>query len=339
MGISAFDSELFFSWLVPMLNREFAGAVRAVRPDMASQHDHIRSTSRVLVDEGDGSAYPTDGGSQRFADQPSVTLPSGLRMPKLGLGTWQLEGDDARRIVAAALGAGFRHVDTAQMYGNEREVGQALGDSGVPRLEVFLTTKIDNSDHEPGDLVASVEESLDRLGTDHVDLLHLHWPTHWDRVGATLSTMAQLQASGMARHIGVSNFTIDQLRQASDFAPIEVLQVECHPFLQQEELRSWCVEHGWAFTAYSPIARGDVINDDTITSIADAHDTDPAAIAIAWLLSKPQVTTIPKTTSEKHLASNFAALDIELSDDEVERMDDLDEGRRLVDPDSAPWNP
>jgi len=158
-------------------------------------------------------------------------------------------------------------------------------------------------------------------------------------VGATLSTMAQLQASGPARHLGVSNFTIDQLRQVSDFGPIEVLQVECHPFLQQEELRSWCVEHGWAFTAYSPIARGDVIDDDTIESIADAHDTDPAAIALAWLLSKAQVTTIPKTISEEHLASNFAALDIELSDDEVGRIDALDEGRRLVDPDSAPWNP
>ncbi len=306
---------------------------------MASQHDHTRSASTVLVDEGDGSAHPTVDAEQRFADQPSVTLPSGLEIPKLGLGTWQLEGDDARSMVAAALGTGFRHVDTAQMYDNEREVGRGLSDSGVPRSEVFLTTKIGNEHHEPGDLVASVEESLDRLGTDHVDLLHLHWPSEWDRVGATLSTMAQLQASGMARHIGVSNFTVEQLRQASDFAPIEVLQVECHPFLQQEELRSWCLEHGWAFTAYSPIARGDVIDNDTIASIADAHDTDPAAIALAWLLSKPQVTAIPKTTSEEHLASNFAALDIELSDDEIERIDDLDEGRRLVDPDSAPWNP
>jgi len=305
---------------------------------MASQHDHDPSAPTVLVDEGDGSAHPTVGTEPRFGGQPSVTLPSGLEMPKLGLGTWQLEGNDARSIVTAALEIGFRHVDTAQMYGNEREVGQGIIDSGVGRSDMFLTTKIGNDCHEPGDLVASVEESLERLATDHVDLVHLHWPTHWDRVGATLSTMAQLQASGMARHLGVSNFTIDQLRQASDFAPIEVLQVECHPFLQQEELRSWCVEHGWAFTAYSPIARGDVFDDDTIESIADAHDTDPAAIALAWLLSKPQVTTIPKTTSEEHLASNFAALDIELSDDEIERMDRLDEGRRLVDPDSAPWN-
>jgi len=311
----------------------------AVRPTMAPQHDHDSSAPTVLVDEGDGSAHPTVGAEPRFGGQPSVTLPSGLEMPKLGLGTWQLEGNDARRIVTAALETGFRHVDTAQMYGNEREVGQGIIDSGVGRSEMFLTTKIGNDRHEPGDLVASVEESLERLGTDHVDLVHLHWPTHWDRVGATLSTMAQLQASGLVRHLGVSNFTIDQLRQAGDFAPIEVLQVECHPFFQQEELRSWCVEHGWAFTAYSPIARGDVFDDDTIESIAGAHDTDPAAIALAWLLSKPQVTTIPKTISEEHLASNFAALDIELSDDEIDRIDALDEGRRLIDPDSAPWNP
>jgi len=306
---------------------------------MASQHDPDPSAPTVLVDEGDGSAHPTVGAEPRFGGQPSVALPSGLEMPKLGLGTWQLEGNDARSIVTAALEIGFRHVDTAQMYGNEREVGQGIIDSGVGRSEMFLTTKIGNDCHEPGDLVASVEESLERLGTDHVDLVHLHWPTHWDRVGATLSTMAQVQASGMARHIGVSNFTIDQLRQVNDFAPIEVLQVECHPFLQQRELRSWCVEYGWAFTAYSPIARGDVIDDDTIRSIAERHGTDPAAIALAWLLSKPQVTAIPKTSSEEHLMSNFAALDIELSDDEICRIDALGEGRRLVDPDSAPWNP
>jgi 2,5-diketo-D-gluconate reductase B len=150
--------------------------------------------------------------------------------------------------------------------------------------------------------------------------------------------MAQVQASGLAHHLGVSNFTLDQLREVSDFAPIEVLQVECHPYLQQRELRSWCVEHGWAFTAYSPIARGDVLDDDVIGAIADDHDTDPAAVTIAWLLSKPQVTAIPKTTSEDHLASTLAALDIELTDDEIARLDALDEGRRLVDPDSAPWN-
>jgi 2,5-diketo-D-gluconate reductase B len=305
---------------------------------MAS-HDHPSPTApTVLVDEGDGTAHPTVGADARFADQPTVSLPSGLAIPKLGFGTWQLEGGTARRMVTAALHAGFRHIDTAQMYGNEGDVGRALTDSGVDRAELFVTTKIDDDHHEPHDLVASVEESLELLGTDHVDLLLLHWPTHWDRVAATLSTMAQVQASGLARHIGVSNFTLDQLREASDFAPIEVLQVECHPYLQQQELRAWCVDHGWAFTAYSPIARGEVIDDETIAAIADAHDADPAAIALAWLLSKPQVTAIPKTTSEEHLESNLAALTIELTDDEIARIDQLDENRRLVDPDSAPWN-
>jgi 2,5-diketo-D-gluconate reductase B len=224
------------------------------------------------------------------------------------------------------------------MYGNEADVGTALSESGVERSEVFVTTKIDDDHHEPHHLVASVEKSLELLGTDHVDLLLLHWPTHWDRVAATLSTMAQVQASGLAHHIGVSNFTLDQLHDVSDFAPIEVLQVECHPYLQQQDLRAWCVEHGWAFTAYSPIARGEVLQDDTIAGIAETHDTDPAAIALAWLLSKPQVTAIPKTTSEQHLQSNLAALAIELTDDEIARIDQLDDNRRMVDPDSAPWN-
>lgn len=304
--------------------------------------DHPATTATtgptVLVGEGEGTAHPTVGEAARFVDQPTVSLPSGLAIPKLGFGTWQLEGDDARRMVSAALGAGFRHIDTAQMYGNEADVGRGLSDSGVDRSDVFLTTKIDDEDHEPHDLVASVEESLELLGTDHVDLLLVHWPSHWDRVAATLSTMAQVQASGLARHIGVSNFTLDQLREVSDFAPIELLQVECHPFLQQRGLRAWCVEHGWAFTAYSPIARGEVLDDDTIAGIADAHGADPAAIALAWLLSKPQVTAIPKTTSEEHLQSNLDALTIELTDDEIARIDELDDDRRMVDPDSAPWN-
>jgi 2,5-diketo-D-gluconate reductase B len=305
---------------------------------MAS-HDHpAPTTPTVLVEEGDGTDHPTVGMDARFVDQPTVSLPSGLAIPKLGFGTWQLEGDTARRMVSAALEAGFRHIDTAQMYGNEGDVGRALSDSGIDRSDVFVTTKVDNDRHEPHDLVASVEESLELLDTDHVDLLLLHWPTHWDRVAATLSTMAQVQASGLAQHIGVSNFTIDQLREVSDFAPIEVLQVECHPYLQQQALRSWCVDHGWAFTAYSPIARGEVADDETIARIAEAHDADPAAITLAWLLSKPQVTAIPKTTSEEHLGSNLAALTIELTDDEIARIDLLDERRRLVDPDSAPWN-
>lgn len=305
---------------------------------MAGNDERTPSRPDVLVGEGDGSTHPTVGAGGRFGRQPSVTLPSGLEIPRLGLGTWQLDGDDARRVVSAALDAGYRHVDTAQGYDNEREVGRGLADSGIDRAEVFLTTKIDNHCHEPDDLIASVEASLDRLGTDHVDLLLLHWPTHWDRIAATLSTMAQVQASGAAHHIGVSNFTIEQLREASGFAPIEVLQVECHPFLRQEELRAWCADHDWAFTAYSPIARGDVDDDDTIRSIAQRHDVDAAAVAIAWLLSKPQVTAIPKTASEEHLASNLAALELRLSDDEIEQVDGLASGHRLVDPDSAPWN-
>ncbi len=305
---------------------------------MASQDHPDPTAPKVLVDEGDSTEHPTVDAVARFGDQPTVSLPSGLAIPKLGFGTWQLEGDDARRMVSAALDAGYRHIDTAQMYGNEGEVGRALNDSGIARSEVFVTTKVGNDRHEPHDLVASVEESLESLDTDHVDLLLLHWPTHWDRVAATLSTMAQVQASGLARHIGVSNFTLDQLRDVSEFAPIEVLQVECHPYLPQQALRDWCVEHDWAFTAYSPIARGEVIGDDTIAAIADAHGADAAAITVAWLLSKPQVTAIPKTANEKHLESNLAALAIELTDDEIARIDELDEGRRLVDPESAPWN-
>lgn len=303
---------------------------------MPEPHDADRPT--VLVTEGDRSPHPTVDAAPRFTDQPTVTLPSGLEMPKLGLGTWQMDEAEARTMTRSALELGLRLIDTAQMYGNERGVGLGLDDSRIDREEVFITTKIDNENHEPEDLIASVEDSLRRLGTDHVDLLLVHWPTSWDRIGATLTTLSQVQASGLALHIGVSNFTLGQLDQVGELAPLEVLQVECHPFLQQRELRSWCVERNWAFTAYSPLARGEVRHDDTLRSIAGDHDTDPTAIAIAWLLSKPQVTTIPKTTNADHLAANRSALDIELSDDEIRRLDDLDAGRRTVDPDFAPWN-
>lgn len=303
---------------------------------MPDPHDADRPT--VLVTEDDRSPHPTVDAVPRFVDQATVTLPSGLRMPKLGLGTWQMDDGEARDMTRSALELGLRHIDTAQMYGNERGVGLGLNDSRVDRSDVFITTKLDNDKHEPDDLVASVEDSLRLLDTDHVDLLLVHWPTSWDRIGATLTTLSQVQASGLALHIGVSNFTVEQLDQVGELAPLEVLQVECHPFLQQRELRSWCVDRNWAFTAYSPLARGEVRDDDTVRSIADAHDTDPTAISLAWLLSKPQVTTIPKTTNPDHLASNRSALDIELSDDEIRRLDDLDAGRRTVDPDFAPWN-
>ena len=291
-----------------------------------------------IVGEGESSAHPTIGEVDRFRGQPVVTTPTGLRVPKFGIGTWQLDDAEAADIVSAALDLGVRYIDTAEMYGNERGVGEGISRSGVPRSEVFVTTKIDNRSHEPDAVVAATEASLSRLGTDHVDLLLIHWPTEWDRIGATLSTLAQVQASGMAHHIGVSNFTVDQLDQIADFAPLEMLQVECHPFFQQSELRTWCDHHGWAFTAYSPLARGEVLDNDVLQAIAASHDVSPATVTLAWHLRQDGLTVIPRTSNIEHLRSNFDALELELTDDELARIDGLDEGRRLVSPDHAPWD-
>ncbi|MGB3734125.1 MAG: aldo/keto reductase [Ilumatobacter sp.] len=270
-------------------------------------------------------------------DQPTVRLPSGATIPAFGLGTWELEADEVSEIVGAALDLGVRHVDTAQMYGNEADVGRAIAASDVERSEVFLTTKVANDRHGPDELRASVEESLEKLRTDHVDLLLIHWPVDFDRMDETLAALASVHEDGLASHLGVSNFTREQLDRSVDLAPLEVLQCECHPFLQQVDLRAWCADHGWGFTAYSPLARGEVFHSDVLDDIAAEKDVSSGAVALAWLLAQPQVVTIPKTTDAEHLEENCSALTIELDQLELDRISGLEEGRRLVDPDFAPW--
>jgi 2,5-diketo-D-gluconate reductase B len=305
---------------------------------MQSNTSSTTSTTGPLVTEaGDGEHPLVDQQPATPEGQPIVETTTGLTMPALGLGTWQLDDAEAREIVRAALGLGYRHIDTAQMYDNEAAVGAGIADSGVARSEIFLTTKVADDRHEPDELVRSVEASLARLGTDHVDLLLLHWPVRWERIGATLAAMANVQAAGLTHHLGVSNFTVEQLEQVREFAPLEVLQVECHPFFQQHELRRWCEEAGWAFTAYSPLARGDVLEAGALSDIGEAHGAEPTTVALAWLLQLTGVCAIPRTADADHLSANWSARDLELTADDMERIATLDDGRRLVDPDRAPW--
>ncbi|NNF56323.1 MAG: hypothetical protein HKN03_17995 [Acidimicrobiales bacterium] len=295
----------------------------------------MKRTNPVLVEEGaSGAAFA----EPKTFSQPVVETVAGTQIPRLGFGTYRLRGDSARSMTRLALQSGVRHVDTAQMYGNEAEVGQGLADSGVDRNEVFVTTKIDNHNHEPDALVASVHESLDRLGMDQLDLLLIHWPVEWDRIGATLSQLAQVQAGGLTRHIGVSNFTIEQLEIAAHYAPLEVLQAECNPFFQQSELRDWCAKNGWVFTAYSPLGQGKALDHPTLVDIASAHDTAPSAVALAWLMTLTGVSVIPRTSSPAHLEENLAARDLVLTDNDCQRIAGLGTGQRFVDPDFAPWN-
>ena len=289
------------------------------------------------VAEGDATAHDTVGhGEPGDGGVGHVTGHGGLEMPRLGFGTYELEPDVAQRMVEAALEVGYRHVDTAQMYENEEAVGRAIAASGVPADDVFLTTKVSNEHHEPEALRTSVERSIERLGVERVDLLLVHWPVEFDRVSATMAALANVHAGGLARHVGVSNFTVEQLERVATMAPLEALQVECHPLFRQDELRRWCRAHEWVFTAYSPVARGEVFDEEAMTEIADRLGSTASAVALAWLLGLDGVAAIPRTSDEEHLRDNWDARLLELDDEAREAIEGLDE-RRLVDPPFAPW--
>ncbi len=297
----------------------------------------MSDTPEVLVPEGEGGTLPVTSNPKDF-DVPCVITAGGMQIPKLGFGTYELEGQSAYDMTLAALNDGIVHIDTAQMYGNEDRVGAAIATSSVTRSEIFLTTKIDNHQHEPAALTASIHASLRKLQTDYVDLLLIHWPVEWDAIGATLATLTHVQGAGLARHIGVSNFTQEQLEIATRHAPLEVLQVECHPYFQQPELRAWCADNGWAFTAYSPLGQGKAIGDAVLDDIGSTHGVSGTAVALAWMMTLPQVNVIPRTSSVEHLHANNQARSIELTDAEKDRIAGLADGKRLIDPDFGPWN-
>lgn len=259
----------------------------------------------------------------------------GSKVPALGLGTWQLEGQECRSAVESALDLGYRHIDTAQLYGNEAEIGQAIAAAGVERDALFLTTKIGNDNHAAATVTRSTEDSLRRLQVDYVDLLLIHWPVHFDRVGETLEAMVGLQERGLVRDIGVSNFSPSQFRTAASLAPVATNQVEYHPFLDQRPLRDVVREAGAVLTAYSPLARGDVFDDETLASIGETHGKSAVQVTLRWLLDQ-EVLVVPKATGREHLAANLAVFDFDLTAEERSTIDGLARGERLIDPPFAP---
>ncbi|SEK26687.1 2,5-didehydrogluconate reductase DkgB [Halomonas daqiaonensis] len=264
-------------------------------------------------------------------------------LPNPGLGTFRLQGDTLKRVIHDALELGFRHIDTAQMYDNEQDVGAAIAESEVPRETLFVTTKVWHDRLEPASLKASVEESLEKLGTDYVDLLLIHWPSPDEAVPMTdyLTALREVQQAGQARHIGVSNFTIAQVDRALEILGPEWLltnQVEVHPFLQNRAVVEHCQSRGLTVTGYMPLAVGKVLEDETLKDIAEAHGVTPAQVVLAWTRSRG-VVTIPSSTRREHLAANLEAVDIKLGDDELEAIAGLDRGERIADPDFAPeWD-
>lgn len=261
----------------------------------------------------------------------------GTEVPAIGFGTWELVGDDTVPGVTAALELGYRHIDTAQVYENEAEVGEAIAASGVDRDDIFLTTKVWNDNLRPGDIERSTKESLEKLRTDHVDLLLVHWPVGLDRLEENLAAFAGLVEAGATRHIGVSNFTPDLLRRALDAAPIFTNQVEHHAYLAQPELLALTAEHDVLFTAYSPLARGDLLTDPAVVAIAEERGATPAQILLRWVLDEgDHVAVIPKATKRERIEENLAALDVELTEGDRDALAALDRGRRVVNPAWAP---
>ncbi|QLG64106.1 aldo/keto reductase [Halorarum salinum] len=261
-------------------------------------------------------------------------------MPMLGLGTWQNdEPEECRTTVETALNVGYRHVDTAQAYGNEEAVGEGIARADVDREDVFLATKVWIDDLAPEDVRETARASLDRLGVDLLDLLYVHWPVREYEAEETLGAFDDLYDEGLIDRVGVSNFLPEQVAEAAEIAdaPIFANQVECHPLLRQEELRETCAEHDVEVVAYSPLARGEVFEVDVLTDVAEKHDASAAQVSLAWLREKG-VTAIPKATSEEHIRDNWGSLGLDLDGEDVAAIDDIDRTDRRVDPDFGPWN-
>jgi 2,5-diketo-D-gluconate reductase B len=260
----------------------------------------------------------------------------GTSVPRLGFGTWQIEGSDAMEAVRDALEIGYRQIDTARAYENEAEVGAGLARSGVDRGEIFLTTKIFPGDFEPDALKAAAEDSLRSLRTDYLDLLLLHWPDDSVPVERTLAAMAEQREAGLIRNLGVSNFPAGLLAQALEHAPVFCDQVEYHPFLGQDRLLELARANDVLVTAYSPLAHGRVPGDETLTEIGEVHGKTAGQVALRWLLDQPGVSPIPKASSHERRVENFEVFDFALTDEERERIDALPKDDRQIDPDFGP---
>jgi 2,5-diketo-D-gluconate reductase B len=270
-------------------------------------------------------------------DIPTLTLKGGIRIPQIGLGTWQLKDASCSRSVAHALELGYRHIDTAEIYGNEAAVGEAIKVSGVPRSELFLTSKVWYEHADEVSIRRALLASLEKLGTGYLDLYLIHWPTETVPVEETIRTLAELRDQGLIRAFGVSNYGPENLARAiKTSARVAVNQVEFHPFLHQKELLELCGKHGIILTAYSPIARGAVRGNETLRTIGEAHGKSEVQVTLRWLLDKG-IVVIPKASSRPHLEANID-LDFALSKKETAAIDALNEDKRFVDPGFADWS-
>jgi 2,5-diketo-D-gluconate reductase A len=277
---------------------------------------------------------------------PTIELNDGASIPQLGFGVFQIPPPETARATEAALEAGYRHIDTAEMYGNERGVGEAVRASGLDRDEVFITSKLNNGFHEPDAARREFDRTLAALGMDHVDLFLIHWPLpmhYGGDFGSTWKTLEEFKADGRARSIGVSNFEIAHLERIlaeSDTVPA-VNQIEAHPYLRNDAVRTFGESHGIATEAWSPIAKGQVMDDPVIAAIADELGRTPAQVTLRWHVQRGSIV-FPKSTTPARIEENMHIFDFELSADQMAQIDGLDQGeagRTGPHPDTMSWIP
>ncbi len=256
----------------------------------------------------------------------------GQKIPAIGLGTWQLKGKEGKIAIKTALDLGYRHIDTAQMYNNESEVGEAIADHEIPRDEIFVTTKLDRMNLRYDTVSSSFKESLERLSMDYVDLLLIHWPSETVPLEETLNAMNELRNAGKVEHIGVSNFSVELMKKAQKYseAPIFCNQVEYHPFYSQKEIISYCQNNEIVCTAYSPLAKGRAINNKTLTEIGKKYGKTAAQITLRWHIQQENVIPIPKASSRRHLKENIDIFNFTLSEKDMGRIFQLEKGMKLI---------
>jgi 2,5-diketo-D-gluconate reductase A len=275
---------------------------------------------------------------------PDVLLNNGRTIPQFGFGVFQIPPDETVEATLRALQAGYRHIDTAEMYGNEREVGEAVAKSGLDRDEVFVTSKLNNSFHRPDDARAAFELTLEALDVDYVDLFLIHWPlpTRYDGdFVSTWQTLEEFYRDGRARSIGVSNFQVNHLNRLKDECEVTpaVNQIEVHPYLTQDPLRTYCGERQIAVEAWSPIAQGKVLSDPTIGAIAERHGKTPAQVVLRWHIQRGDIV-FPKSVTPTRVKENIDIFDFELPGEDVEAISALNRDEREgPDPDTFDWIP
>ena len=273
---------------------------------------------------------------------PTITLNNGVVIPQLGFGVYQITPDDTKQATLDALEVGYRHIDTAEMYGNEKQVGEAVSASGLDRSEIFLTSKLNNGFHARDAALAAFDGTMEALGVDYLDLFLIHWPlpTISDFV-ETWKAMQELYESGRVKAIGVSNFQEAHLQRLFDETSIvpAVNQIEVHPYLAQDTLRAFDTAHGIATEAWSPIAQGKVLDDQVIVSIAEKVDKTPAQVTLRWHIQRGDIV-FPKSVTRSRVEENFAIFDFELSDDDIQSITELDRNERTgPDPDTFDYVP